>query len=268
MVSGGTADMSSSPDDPEPSTVEIYDPASDAWSEGPAHTRRLDEHHLLQTSDGRVVALGDGFVEVLDVDAAAWRRAADAPVTTFAAAGVPLPAGRFALVGGRAATTSASHADAVLVFDPATERVTELPPLPGPRVAHAATALAIGDVLVCGGFGEPGVIADGCVVVDTDGDARAEVPGAAFKGAFTAACRLGDDAVLLSGGMEGYEILDAVFAYVPASNRLLRVGDLSTPRTAHTCIARSERSALVAAGTLATGLERTETEVVDVTLPP
>jgi N-acetylneuraminic acid mutarotase len=124
--------------------VEIYDPALDAWTDGPALPQPL--HHPNVTAIGdRVLlvgAMGDGFVAgdvlVLEPGATNWTPLAPMPAgSERGAAAIAAIDGRIYLAGGH---RGSSVGDAS-VFDPATGDWQTLPPLAVARDHLAGAAL-------------------------------------------------------------------------------------------------------------------------------
>jgi Kelch motif/Galactose oxidase, central domain len=119
LVAGGYAPSAEpvSPATGYTRTAEIYDPATDTWMEAANMSTGRFQPTMTVLQDGRVlVAGGSGDIETAD--------------------------------GVRAAVPLASAE----IYDPQTDRWTDVPPMSVPRSLHTATRLPDGEVLVAGGY--------------------------------------------------------------------------------------------------------------------
>ena len=155
-------------------TTEVYDPATDRWSDGPDMTRPHDYpacvvdgrtiyvlggHHPDATEGGPSSDPGFDYCERWTVGQPGW--AAIAPFTEprFAPVGISWQ-GKVWAMGGcayREAADGVQDFDLIEVFDPATERwSTSSLTMPWPAAAHGA--IRNGDwVYVVGGYSGPGI---------------------------------------------------------------------------------------------------------------
>ena len=137
-------------------TAARYDPATNRWTTlAPMRVARA-RHSMLTLPDGRVLVVGSfgssQDAERYDPATDTWVSTAQLPIS-FVAGGqtlTPLPDGRALLV---VATFGASPSpvSAALVYDPASDRWQSIAAPNVPRLAHTATLLRDGRVLVAGG---------------------------------------------------------------------------------------------------------------------
>ncbi len=145
-VAGGYA-----PDGATVATVELYDPAADAWVAGPDLPVAVN-HAMAATLDGAVhVAGGYGgdrrpSRQAVRLEGDRWRQLAPLPEGR-AAGGLVALDGRLYLVGGVGPGGLAAD---TLVYDPAADRWSAEPGLPTRR-EHLGAAAAGGRVVVVGG---------------------------------------------------------------------------------------------------------------------
>ncbi len=150
--------------------VDIYDPETQAWTEGPAPPFQM--HHFQAVPyDGDVYVVGawsDDYprenglshVYVYDTDANEWRR--DAPIPPGrrrGAAGVAVRDGKIYVVGGNVGGHG-PHATAVAwfdVFDPETGEWTALRDRSAPHARDHFQAAVVDDKLVVAGGRDSGV---------------------------------------------------------------------------------------------------------------
>jgi N-acetylneuraminic acid mutarotase len=144
----------------------LYDPATDAWSEGPRLPAPRHHPMLVAGDDGRVFALGGygrsaegdwtAMTEVWALDGDSWTPARPMPERLCETVGVGV-GGRLHLVTGRSPAGAANagwndQADVAthLVYDPAGERWETARPCPMARNS-AAGAVLDGAIWVAGG---------------------------------------------------------------------------------------------------------------------
>ncbi|MGE0714854.1 MAG: Kelch repeat-containing protein [Alphaproteobacteria bacterium] len=131
----------------------IYDPAADAWREGPVLPRGANHVGVIADA-GRIYACG-GFIEqnrapfsacyALTLGEDSWREIAPFPTPRGAVAIVAL-GGLIHSIGGRDVRSIDSHD----VYDPRTDRWSRRAPIPGPR-DHAGPVVIDGRIHVVGG---------------------------------------------------------------------------------------------------------------------
>ena len=138
------------PDGATLATAEVYDTATDTWSQGPDLPAAVN-HAMAATLDGVLYVAGgnDGrgpSDQVARLDGGRWRRLAPLPQGRQAGGLVALD-GRLYLVGG---VVDGGLASDTQVYDPAADRWSPAPGLPTPR-EHLGAAATGGRVYVVGG---------------------------------------------------------------------------------------------------------------------
>lgn len=145
--------------DVEAGAVQVYDPASDRWTVGPALP--VPAHHLMAVAAGGTLYVfggqslsffGGGFVgNVWALDPAVGKWQARAPMPKARSAGVAVALeGRIYVAGGRP-----PRGNDFAVYDPAADRWTVLPDMPRQR-NHLAGAAIGGKIWIAGGRLGPG----------------------------------------------------------------------------------------------------------------
>jgi N-acetylneuraminic acid mutarotase len=139
--------------------LEIYDPASDSWSTGPAMAVARD-HFVLEEVGGKLIAAGGRIgnaarnldtVEILDPVVGAWSFGNPLPEARSGIAGAVVD-GKVYVFGGE--DPGQTH-DSVFVYDVAGDAWSTGTPMPTPRHGLAAVA-AMGQIHVLGGGLSPG----------------------------------------------------------------------------------------------------------------
>lgn len=147
--------------------VQLYDPATNAWSNGPNMPagRAYHQDNQVTLADGRVLLTGGVLVpdllnaanaasianaDLYDPVANAWTAGAMSHARTGHSA-TRLPDGRVIVTGGSEGLLSAAVVlDAVASFDPASGTWTDLAPLTAPRIGHTAAVLPDGLLVILG----------------------------------------------------------------------------------------------------------------------
>lgn len=142
--------------------AEIYDPATGHWDQtGSLNTGRF-WHTLTLLANGEVLAVrGSNDVdlmttlsstEIYNPASGQWRVAGDSGEGSVYHSATLLPDGKVMVVGGN---TGGIGGDLILssvhLFDPASEKWSDMPALQAKRYEHSATLLANGDALIVGG---------------------------------------------------------------------------------------------------------------------
>lgn len=143
--------------------VEVYDVASDSWSNAPPMPVAVN-HAMAAEHDG-VVYVAGGYAAVVfgavptffSFDGATWTALPPMPETRAAAGMVELD-GKLYVIGGRIGSpdTNLNH---VQRFDPSTGKWKELAPMRGPRSGHTC-AVTSNDVIACLGGEATGAVFD------------------------------------------------------------------------------------------------------------
>ena len=150
----------------ESDRVDVYDPASDAWSDGPPLPLDAPKHHLaVAVVDGKIYVVG-GFVGVVGgdppgtfhpiatsfvLDGGTWRRVADQPLARGAATAQAID-GKIYVAGG-GDNENFARAD-VFVYDPAIDAWSPRASMPTAR-EHVASCATGGKMIAVGGWNGP-----------------------------------------------------------------------------------------------------------------
>jgi N-acetylneuraminic acid mutarotase len=209
LVAGGL-------DGPFPSSAlasaELYDPATNSWSEAAPMIGSRARHTATLLPDGRVLVVGGLSVALRDAgvfpsqptsaeiyDPTANRWSATGPMAQYRLdqTATLLRDGRVLVAGGQDGLISFDSAE---IYDPRLDRWFAAAPMVTARLGHAAALLANGDVLVAGGTYETVVPSNASVPL-----ARAEIYDPRLDSWSTvaklAASRVEHTATALSGGM-------------------------------------------------------------------
>jgi len=125
------------------SSTKLYDPGDREWSDGPLMAR-AGAVGAVVLSDGRVVAVRTGDTEILDEQAARWRRSTPPPHAVSISSLFPMADDLVGAIGGR----SDEGLPTFLVFDPVQEQWREIG---SPDVFRpSAIGLPDGSILVFG----------------------------------------------------------------------------------------------------------------------
>ncbi len=134
---------------------------------------------------------------------------------------------------------SARHSHGVLVSAPA---------MSASRLAHTATALRDGRVLVAGGFAEKGA-ATGAEVYESDAGRFSPLPPMLTTRHSHTATLLADGRVLIAGGYgEGTTTLAHAELFDPATNSFAPTGSLLAARANHVAVALENGTVLIVGG--------------------
>lgn len=164
LVAGGEGDdFTSGPS----RSAELYDPATNSWSEAAQLSEGRAGHTATLLADGRVLVVGGGTpvpgpesdsftsspvatAEVYDPDRHMWSSAGSTLQARESHTATLLEDGRVLVVGGHDPVLDQALTSAEL-YDPATGSWSSARPLENRRAGHTATLLVDGRVLVAGG---------------------------------------------------------------------------------------------------------------------
>lgn len=260
-------------------TAELYDPATGTWSlTGSLLVPLLDVLTAERLPDGSVLVIGDGTSERYDPASGTWtfagRAIADSSNATALLDGRVLIAGGWGDYDGNVFKEEASRSASI--YDPRTGTWSGAGTLEFARYWSSATRLGDGRVLVARGTddGDLGSTLSSAEIYDpvagtwsiagavgsepflvTHDVASDSWPGAGVTGAPSVqhtATLLGDGKVLFAGGYAADAggccavALSSVFD--PATLTSTRIGDLATPRFAHTATRLPNGDVLIAGG--------------------
>jgi hypothetical protein len=229
-------------------------------------------HAALRLADGAIVLLGGNAPGGAPVSAIERFEPGDqtfAPAGLLAApraraAATELADGRVLLTGGLG--TGDAVLDSAVLYDPVTQTTSPAPNLSAPRVFHSQVRLADGRVLVLGGSrqftsGHPigfpgsctGPLVSSLELFDPATNSWSSGPNLPTARTFTAATRLLDGRVLITGGLArlapGVTVTTAqALLYDPATNGLSVAAPLPTGRALHLQITAADGRGLVVGG--------------------
>ncbi|TMF25589.1 MAG: hypothetical protein E6I31_01720 [Chloroflexi bacterium] len=157
---------------------------------------------------------------------------------------------------------------AVQAKGPQTGAWSKTPDLPEGHVAHTATLLLDGRVLIAGGSDVRGVATSTCELFDPKANRWIHTTSLNEARAGQAATLLANGDVLISGGETGLGIypigpLASAEIYHPASNRWTPAAPMHMPRRMHTAVALRDGRVLVVGGTLAPGSPLAATQLAE-----
>lgn len=190
------------------SSVELYDPARNAWELAQPMADARTGHSATVLGDGRVVVTG-GY-------------------------------------GSRHANPDTIYSSTE-VYEPSAGSWTTLGSLSQARYGHTATLLSDGRVLVCGGRTARDILASVEIFNPTDGTWTnvAEMEQARYGHTATL---LGDGTVLVTGGALLSRRLASVELYDPALNAWTTLSPMAQPRTAHRATVLADGLVLINGG--------------------
>jgi N-acetylneuraminic acid mutarotase len=227
-------------------TVEIYDPAANAWSSTPPLATGRHFHTSSVLGDGTVLVAGGApasgnstsIVELYDPSANAWRKVAPLGTPRQSHFAALLPDGRVLVAGGASGDGSTMLSTAE-IYDPTADAWTAAASMSRPHGFAQTTVLPDGRVFVAGGLGSALV-----EIYDPAADAWAPLsplPAARDSGG---AAALANGTVLIAGGANATSVL----LYDPASGTSKSVGALSEPRLDLTVTAIAGGTKVLVAG--------------------
>lgn len=238
-------------------TVEVYDPATEAWTRaGDAlNTYRSATATLLE--DGQVLVAGAGgsgwdsriSASLYDADTGTWRATGNMVTPRFHHTATLLRDGRVLVTGG-VPTEYGTNAVAVAeVYDPTTVTWVQTGALSIARRDHTATLLADGRVLVTGGTDGSGMRQRAAEVYDPASGAWSRVQDMGTARTLHTATLMHDGQVLVvGGGGSDRESSASVELFEPASNTWASAVSLSQPRRQHSATLLPTGHVVVAGG--------------------
>ena len=137
-------------------SVEIYDPATDEWKEGPTLPGARYWHTATLLNDGRVLVVGGaessgntGDCEIYDPNTSSWSQTGALNIPRAQHAAVLLRDGRVLVAGGL--TSGGAGTPSTEIYDPATGAWSRAGDMVDTRRFVPATLLPSGKVLIAGG---------------------------------------------------------------------------------------------------------------------
>ncbi|WP_437567767.1 kelch repeat-containing protein [Sorangium sp. So ce542] len=167
------------------------------------------------------------------------------------------------LVVGGYDTIARAFVDAAERYDPVHDRWIEAGVF-GPRKMHAASLLPGGGVLVVGGVGRGGWLADAARYVPETDVWQSAAPMIAARAALSATWLPGVDRVLVAGGHDARGVHASTELYSPAADRWTASARMSTARAGHVALwIPGVDRALILGGTDARGFSVAGVELYD-----
>jgi hypothetical protein len=264
LVTGGFDGASQTP----VASAEIYDPTTGIFIATGNMGRARYRHVATLLQDGRVLITGDG-AEVFDPNTGLF-----SPTGNMFASHYPwptatlLPDGTVLVAGGESGGLATAVAE---IYDPSSGIFRRLNDMTMAREAHTATLLLNGTVLITGGgdwFVDTLVPVRSAELFDPTAGIFSGVGDMNFEREFHTAVLLGDDTVLIAGGIGS--VVPAVFAlrtaelYNPGIATFVRTGDMATARCFHTTTTLSDGTALIAGGYNSVLVSQSSAEVFDI----
>jgi streptogramin lyase len=161
-------------------TAQIYDPTSNSWSIAASMGSNHYGGVVIALDDGRVLAAGgnDGGgplsyagTEAYDPTTDSWAPLGPmiTPRSSMTRRGVRLADGRVLVAGGFTALGGGNYTSRAEIFDPASNQWSAAGRLSRVRIAHSATILPDGRVIVAGGGGNENGIESSAEIFDLNG---------------------------------------------------------------------------------------------------
>lgn len=216
-------------------TAEIYQDGT--FAEAAPMSVARTEHAAVRLFDGRVLVAGgkgaDGqptfTAEIFDPANNSWTPAGGMAKTRFGHTATRLGTGHVLIAGGQ---SSGVVTDSLEVFDPATEKFSELKTsLSSPRIHHAAVGLPDRRVLLIGGDDGRAVLSS-IDIYNTNTGAISRGPELSTARTSPAATSLLNGDVLIVGGSNGRADLASAEVFDLSTGQMTKTkGALSTPRS-------------------------------------
>jgi N-acetylneuraminic acid mutarotase len=203
LVVGGLNDMGTV------GSAELYDPATSEWSSAGAMSRTRYVHSATLLPSGKVLVVGGieepsyetlASAELYDPDLNIWLPAASLAQARSSHTATLLPSGIVLVAGGFDSAFGGSPLASAELYDETENTWTDAGSLNEQRVAHTATLLPSGQVLVTGGaWGSSALVS--AELYDPQSDAWTETDAMSTARSSHAAVLLGTGEVLVAGGI-------------------------------------------------------------------
>jgi N-acetylneuraminic acid mutarotase len=250
VVTGGTDQGSMSQEIPLAS-VEVFDPATNAWTTSAPMSTARSSHVAALLHDGRVLVAGGSTLnrtilvynttaEIFDPASGTWAATANNATGRIGGTATVLPDGRVLVAGG----------DVVEIYDPATGTWSAAASLHVGRSYHTATLLNNGQVLVAGGVVTSGTQTASTEVYDSSTNTWTAAGTMTIPRMNHTATLLPDGNVLVVGGnpASGYSALATAEIYSPSSGTWTSAASMAHARNGHTATLLSDHSVFVTGG--------------------
>jgi N-acetylneuraminic acid mutarotase len=253
-------------------TVELYDPATGAWSvTGSHHTARY-WHSATPLRNGKALVVGGlndfdegvalNSAELYDPTTGTWSSTGSLKVSRYLCTATPLSNGKVLVAGGVDGDFGTLYTvfKTAELYDPEAGTWSNTGGLSSGRFAHTATLLQNGNVLAAGGGAFPGfATVNNSAEVYNPATGTWSATGSLSRRSYHVATPLPNGKVLVAGGINyGFDIgfvatLNSVEIYDPASGAWSSTPDLNTARQSFTATPLRNGKVLVAGGSNNTG---------------
>ena len=232
------------------SSTEIYDPASNTWSNGASMSKMRAGHVAGLLPNGKVIVTGSfnggpvGSAELYTPSSNTWSAAAapqyDRPQPTSAV----LVSGKFLLCGGFSATSQ--------VYDWSTNSWSSPAVVPFEVIRGAAAILSSGKVLLAGGQDENGQVVANVALYNPAADTWSAASNMGTARVLQTLVPLSSGKLLAMGGYTNgeypTEFLKSVEQYDPATGQWTPAADMNQQRYGHTSTLLPNGQILAAGG--------------------
>ena len=238
-------------------SAELYDPASGTWTATGSLAIARSLHTATLLPNAKVLVAGgfndsSGYLasaELYDPASGTWIATGGLATARGGHTDTLLPNGKVLVAGGENGSNSSSFLASAELYDPASGTWSATGSLATARVAHTATLLPNGKVLVAGGINDSsGVLASAELYDPASGTWSATGSLATARDSHTATL-LPNGKVLVAGGFnDSLGSLASAELYDPASGTWTATGSLTTVRRIHTATLLPNGQVLVAGG--------------------
>lgn len=229
-------------------SVELYEPALDAWTQVESRIFRKAGTTVLPLADGRVLIAGGQAVEleIFEPETSTLTLLNTAVELRDRQTVTMLRDGRILFAGGTGPQGALNSAE---VFDPVSGEVTPAPAMSAPRMAHSATALLDGRVLIAGGSNGQSEV--NTLEVYLPESNRFQVLAATLKEARQSHVALlvpFNGQVLLAGGLAAASPIATSELFNPAEDSVFEAGSLTAARSGIAGVLLEDGAILAAGG--------------------
>jgi N-acetylneuraminic acid mutarotase len=265
LVAGGQG-KNSTPENPGDflNTAELYDPASNTWSEtGAMHDARANHTATLLPS-GQVMVVGGqnkdlalDSVEYYNPSSGTWTVGRHLNIARFAHTATLLQNGKVLVVGGAGKDDFSGALKSTEIYDPnGGSWWTTSGMLDDSREYHTATLLANGSVLIVGGYNKDGTDMYGCQLYNPASNSWTHTGDLTTARSFHTATLLQSGKVLVAGGrltnqakpLDPPITLTSTELYDPATGLWANGGDLNVGRYYHVAALLPNGKVIIAGG--------------------
>ena len=233
-------------------TTEVYDPATDKWTQSGTMDYWRSVPAAVELDDGTVLVSGGAahqrnatsLTEIWDPDTGEWTIVADMNQAREKFGLIKLANGKVIAIGG--SDDVGQHSATAEIYDPATDSWTLIDSMGEPRIWHATTVLNDGRILVTGGGNPDGPFKKSAEIFDPATEKWQYAGEMSVSRSQHTATLMADGRVLVVGG-RGKRATSEI--YDPVTNTWGSVTDTTVPRAEHIAIANADGSVLVAGGT-------------------